>query len=214
LLAIDGGEFNTSDMRLVYDRAFTAEATMAIIEVHLPANPDTSEAEEVILDIIALKGGEFAGKTLLYKAFYLAHLYYWEKQEGVLTRYPVVSMPEGPGIDDGDELIVGLLRAGRITRYVEPYGPYQREVFKLVAQRPVDPTSKRQDAVRDALAFIGNKTARQVCDEIHEFSTSWKASNLGDQLPIYLDLLTSEQRAAVRGAAKEVDDLFRETFGE
>ena len=187
---------------------------MPIVQIQTPAIPDTASAEEIILDIIAVKGGRFESKTLLYKAFYLAHLYYWVKHEGVLSHYPIVRMPNGPGIEQGDELIEGLVRSGRITRSVEPYGPYRTEVFTLVESRPIDPKSGRQDAVRDALAFIGTKTAKQVCDEIHEFSRSWRRGASGDELAIYLDLLTDDELVAVQTAAKEAGELLRQALGE
>ena len=179
-----------------------------------PAIPDRAAAEEVLLDIIAVRGGRFESKTLLYKAFYLAHLYYWEAQEGVLTKYPVVHMPEGPGLERGDDLISGLILSGRITKDVDEYGPFRTECFTLVDARPVDPRNPRQAAIRKALDFIGTKTARQVCDEIHERSKSWKRGHSGDELPIYLDVFTDEELATVWASGKEVDALFSEAFGD
>lgn len=182
--------------------------------IHIPAIPDRAAAEEVVLDILAVRGGRFASKTLLYKAFYLAHLYYWEENDGVLTKYPVVHMPEGPGIEHGDDLISGLISSGRLKKEVHAVGPYREEVFELLQPRPVDPSNPVQTAIRKALDFIGTKTARQVCDEIHERSRAWKQGGSGEDLPIYLDVFTDEEMDAVRSAQEETAALFRSTFGE
>lgn len=183
------------------------------VQFEVPAIPDRATAEEVILDIVAVRGGRFESKTLLYKAFYLAHLYYWEEHDGVLTHYPIVKMPNGPGLDDGDQLLAGLVSSGRLTREVEPFGPFHREVFTLVEPRPVDPGSARQEAIRKALAFIGTKSAKQVCDEVHEFSKSWQNGASGAELPIYMDLLTDADMGKLKEASSEVSDLFNRAFG-
>lgn len=185
---------------------------MPVIQVQIPDIPDRAAAEELLLDIIAIKGGRFESKTLLYKAFYLAHLYYWEDNDGVLTHYPIVRMPNGPGLDRGDELLAGLVKAERLTRDIEPFGPYRTEVFTLVEPRAIDPSSPRQEAIRKALAFIGNKTATQVCDEIHEFSKSWKRGASGDELSIYLDLLTDVDLQRLDEASDEVGKLLKQAL--
>ena len=57
-------------------------------------------AKQVICAIVEAAGGKLEGQVRLYKAFYYAHLYCWENAaEGVLTDYPIVRMPNGPGID-------------------------------------------------------------------------------------------------------------------
>jgi hypothetical protein len=184
------------------------------IQTSTPAIPDRAKAEEVLLDILAVRGGRFAGKTLLYKTFYLAHLYFWEENDGVLTQYPVVHMPEGPGIDQGDDLIAGLIGTGRLKREVASDGPYREEVFELLQARPVDPSNPVQHAIRLALDFIGTRNARELCDEIHKRSTAWKRGHSGDELPIYLDVFTDEELGAVRKARQETEALFRAAFGE
>ena len=51
---------------------------------------DTDRAKRVLVELIRAAGGEWTGKTRLYKAYYLAHLYYAETESGFLTNWPVV----------------------------------------------------------------------------------------------------------------------------
>lgn len=177
------------------------------------ADPDTEIAKQVILDIIAAKGGRFAGKTLLYKAFYLAHLYYWRDSKGLLTGYPIVRMPKGPGIDRGDDLIHQLIADGRIVLGSRPVGPYEETVFALADTYRIDPSDPRHQAVVSALEWIGDKTAKEVCELIHEFSRSWQQATDGAVLPIYIDLLSEEEYRLTQVAGAETDELFRAAFG-
>jgi hypothetical protein len=60
---------------------------------------DVDRAKRVLVDLIRAAGGEWRRKTRLYKAYYLAHLFYAEAETGDLTNWPVVKMPYGPGIE-------------------------------------------------------------------------------------------------------------------
>lgn len=179
-----------------------------------PADPETENAKQVILDIIAAKGGRFAGKTLLFKAFYLAHLYYWLQAKGILTDYPIVKMPNGPGIDRGDDLLLQLLTEGLITQEYRQNGPYQETVYVLAKPYPVDPTDPRHKAALDAIDWIGERTAAEVCRIIHDFSRSWQRASDGEILPIYLDLLSEEEYQKMKQPDGEIDEILRIALGE
>lgn len=184
-----------------------------MVVVQLPRDPAADAAEEVLLDIIASKGGRYESKTLLYKAFYLAHLFYWEQHEGVLTKYPIVKMPQGPGIDDGDLLIQHLINRDLISREIERKGPYRCEVYALKAPREINPDNPQQMAVRAAVDFLDGKSASEASAWIHEFSRSWQAAGSGEQLDIYLDVLTDEEYAQVQQASVAAGRLVRDVFG-
>ncbi len=179
----------------------------------LTREPAAEAAEEVLLDILAIKGGRHESKTLLYKAFYLAHLFYWGEHDGVLTKYPIVKMPQGPGIDAGDALIQGLIDRDLVHREIERKGPYRCEVFTLRVKREIDPENPRQQAVRAAVDFLGDKTAAEVSSWIHEFSRSWRDAPSGAELNIYLDLLTDEEFERVQRSSIEAAQLVRDAFG-
>ena len=70
---------------------------------------ELDRAKQVLVELIRAAGGEWTGKTRLYKAYYLAHFYYAETEPGYLTNWAVVKMPYGPGIECGDELLNELV---------------------------------------------------------------------------------------------------------
>ena len=90
-------------------------------------------AKQVILHILKRAGGSL-GKSKLFKAFWLAHLFYAKDSPGYLSGWKIVRLPHGPGIDKGDELILQLKKCGDIALDHEPKGPYLETVCKLVDQ--------------------------------------------------------------------------------
>src|SRR5262249_644234 len=95
------------------------------------ASPD--RAKGVILEILRQAGGSL-GKTKLFKAFWIAHLYYSKMAPGYLTDWPIVRMRKGPGIEDGERLLVELIRSGDINRKYEPRGPFTEINCQLTKQ--------------------------------------------------------------------------------
>ncbi|MBP87557.1 MAG: hypothetical protein CMJ64_12665 [Planctomycetaceae bacterium] len=60
---------------------------------------EKDRAKRIIIEIIRQADGSFERKTNLYKAFYHAHLKYAADNPGYLSKWPIVRMPRGPGID-------------------------------------------------------------------------------------------------------------------
>lgn len=175
--------------------------------------PETSEqAKQVILEIIATSGGRLAGKTRLYKAFYLAHLYYWENTCGTLTDHSIVRMPMGPGIDDGDLLIAELEAEGRIKISWQFNGPYKEQVLEIAQPVQLDPNDPRFKAIEEAVKWIEGKTAAELSNITHEHSRSWREGCDGDVLDIYVDLLEDCEYERVKEAVSQADDLLAEAF--
>src|SRR5262249_11867399 len=73
-----------------------------------------TRAQDVILEILRSADGEWTGKARLFKAFYFAHLYYASERPGRLTDWPIVRMPQGPGIDRSEELFEELKEQGQL----------------------------------------------------------------------------------------------------
>lgn len=170
---------------------------------------DRQAAKEVILDLIEAAGGTLHGATRLHKAFYLAHLIYWQNGEGVLTDYPIVRMPRGPGIDAYRGLIRELREDGKIEEGSQPVGPYPETFFKLTERRKLgkDP---RGEAIKKAWSLVKKKTGKELSDFIHDQSEEWQKASDGEELSIYQDLVPDAEREAIRvslGAfLKEVAD--------
>ncbi len=166
-------------------------------------------AQEVILAIAEQSpGNEIEGKGRLYKAFYIAHLFYHVKTGRMLTDWPIVRMPNGPGINGFDELMSGLIAAGKMQIVPTTVGPYPSSKFRAVhCDQPAQLNAMALDAIREAVQYIEGKNFAQLSDITHEFSRSWNAARDGDVLPIYLDLLTDDEYQASVTSATETNDL-------
>ena len=121
----------------------------------------------MICDIIAAAGGKLVGKVRLHKAFYYAHLYYWQRGTGVLTSYPVVRLPFGPAIDEGPTLLAELVHEGKLRISTQPIGPYKESVFELTQSFQIDPTDVRFQAIEVAVEQVKSKTAVELSEETH-----------------------------------------------
>ncbi len=158
-------------------------------------------AKDVVCDILAAAGGRIVGKVRLYKAFYAAHLIYWKTGAGTLTDYPIVRMPQGPGIDNGSALLSELADAGRIRLSTEPNGPYTEHVFELTQDWQLRQTDPRHQAVAQAVQWIDGRSAASLSEETHLYSRSWRDSADGDELDIYADLLDDDEDGQLRTMA-------------
>ena len=147
------------------------------------------QAKQLICDIIGAAGGRLVGKVRLHKAFYYAHLYYWQRGSGVLTSYPVVRLPFGPGIDHEPSLVTELVRDGKLHVAWQPNGPFKEAVFELTEPFQIDPNTSRYRAIEEAVDLVKSKSAVELSEESHVFSRSWQAGQLGQELDIYSDLL-------------------------
>src|SRR5437667_5852958 len=95
--------------------------------------PNRERAKRLILEILRQSEGGL-GKTQLFKAFWLAHLYYSKNARGYLTDWPIVRMPNGPGIDQGDSLLLQLIHSGDVVRTYEAVGPFTEINCRLAKQ--------------------------------------------------------------------------------
>ena len=175
-------------------------------------SPDKDAAKRVICQILAASGGKLAGKTRLYKAFYFAHLYYWRDNTRFLTDYPIVRMPHGPGIENGDQLVNDLVSEGRIRVTRQPIGPYTEAVYELAQKFEVDPTDPQYLAVEEATQFVKDRTAAELTELTHEYSRSWQNIQSGDELDIYFDLLNDEEYERLKARSAEVRQLVKGVF--
>jgi len=182
-----------------------------------PDAKDRKLAEQVILEIARQSpGDEIIGKTRVFKAFYLAHLFYADEFPGYLTEWPIVRMPHGPGVEGFDELIAALVRSGILEAETTRVGPYPstkyRATKKGLQQRELSDNAVK--AVRQAVEFIEGKTGAQLSDITHEFSISWNEAKDGVELNIYKDLLDDEEHAKMKGAVADLDTELEEAWGQ
>ncbi|KAL8814469.1 MAG: hypothetical protein Q9191_008546 [Dirinaria sp. TL-2023a] len=172
------------------------------------------QAKELVCTIIAVTGGELHKKVALFKAFYYAHLFYWQEHQEALTDHPIVRMPQGPGIDDHTSILRELEGEARIEIRREPYGPYQEYVYKLKSPFTIDPGSPHHTAVERAVKWVQGKSAMELSEEAHDYSRSWQIGQDGQELNIYIDLLDDaeyvEMNRRLRASEEMVNDVFAE----
>ena len=175
-------------------------------------NQDKELAKAIVVEIIRQAGGTLENKTNLYKAFYHSHLWFARKNTGYLSNWPIVRMPNGPGIDNFDNLLGELIAEGFLkTQQVKKGG---RSAFKFVAsKKQLSPGLLPEgavDAIREGVAEVKGKTAAQVSDASH--NRAWRAAPNGGEMNIYADLLTEEEHAHLVGefrkASKVVDEIW------
>ena len=189
---------------------------MAPLESHNQDARNRELAELTILEIAKQSSGdEITGKIRLFKAFYFTHLFFACDFPGLLTEWPIVRMPHGPGIEDFDQLIDRLVKHGALETADVKVGPYPSTRYRATGQAPpYDPLSPDAlSAIRTAIEFVANKTGAQLSDLTHEFSISWMEANDGEELSIYKDLQDTEEHAELKAAVDELDSELDRAWG-
>lgn len=175
------------------------------------------DAKRVVVEIVRAAGRRMNGRVRLFKAFYAAHLFYWEKGLGTLTDHPIVHMPNGPGIDNGDAIIAELEEEGRLSVTERMVGPYKEDVFSLTptSVRSVSTLDSNQAAaIRDAVAWVKGKTASQLSAETHALSRSWNATCDGAEMNVYLDALSEAEFERIRKNVNRAEERVRAAFAD
>jgi len=153
-----------------------------------------TNAQRVILELIRHAGQTWDGKTKLFKAFYFAHLYYASKEPGLLTDWPIVRTPQGPGIDKSQPLLQGLVKNGYLTIESIQEGPYPEYRYCLSEKAAAEPplAEDARAAIKAAADFVLPKTASELSQLTQERSRSWLQAKDGDLLDIYIDLIPED----------------------
>src|SRR5580698_7436602 len=98
-----------------------------------------TDAQRVVVEIIRQAGGTWDGKTKLFLAFYFAHLYYAGHEPGILTAWPIVRLPQGPGMDKSAMLLQGLVKSGYLLIERIQEGPYPESRYRLTDKARTEP---------------------------------------------------------------------------
>jgi hypothetical protein len=169
----------------------------------LSQKPDTDKAKNIICALVHREGGRFEGKTRLTKAFWRAHVYHYRKGSGLLSKYPIARLPEGPAIDNLDQLLIALEREGRIEITDQTSGRYLETVIILRSEAPTL-REDEEDAVSDAIRWVKDKSAAQVADESHKLSWGWQRRRTGDIIDVQFDGLDYEEVEELQAEAKKI----------
>jgi hypothetical protein len=166
-----------------------------------------TDAQRVVLELIRSAGGTWDGRAKLSKAFYFAHLYYAAAAPGILTAWPIVRTPQGPGIHNGSVLLQGLAKYGYVTVEKTREGPYPDWRYRLTAKANAEPPlpEDARAAVQAAADFVTLRTAAELSQMTHERSRSWREAKDGDLLDVYIDLIPDEEYEANQEQLTELD---------
>jgi hypothetical protein len=175
--------------------------------------PNQERAKQVILEVLKQAGGSIS-KAKLNKAFWLAHLYYAKENPGYLSDWPVVKMPNGPGIGRGEGLLYELKAAGQIAQEYEDDGPYLSIRCRLAngAQDSGLPPAAKE-AARKAVAYVTPRSATDLSEWSYGVSRSWRDKQDGDELDIYADLIPDDVFEEQQRELNALNQAYRELFG-
>jgi hypothetical protein len=175
-----------------------------------------TDAKRVILELIRKADGELTGKTRLFKAFYFAHLIYFEKNPGLLTNWPIARMPQGPGIHKSEELFQQLEIDGYLTIERTHENIYPEYRYRLTP-KAVEIGSLPDDAdqaIQRAVDFVKDKSASQLSQLTHEYSRSWIEGKSGDILDIYIDFIPDDEYERRKAQLAVLEIELNEVLGE
>jgi hypothetical protein len=174
---------------------------------------ERDRAKQVILHILRQAGGSL-GKSMLFKAFWLAHLFYANKSAGFLSGWKIVRLPYGPGVDKGDELILQLKKCGDIALEHEPRGPYSETICKLVKQDSLkDLPTGGIEAIDSAVGVISrHDSVTQISEWSHEASRSWSTTPNGSELDIYSDLIPDDVYYERKQKLEDLNNVYHDLF--
>lgn len=161
---------------------------------------ETKRAKRIIVELVRQAGGQFQNKTNLFKAFWKAHLAYAADNPSYLSTWPIVRMPNGPGIGEFDLLLSEMLADGWLAIDETEVGPYRAMVFSLGPNCPPPSLPAAAiEAIREGIKAVDGKTAAAVSDQSHRQSRVWREAKDGEELDIYLDLLDDAELDRLEG---------------
>lgn len=176
--------------------------------------PDKTRAKQIVAEIVRLHGGDVPAKTSLCKAFYFAHLYYAKEAAGYLSDWPIVRMPNGPGIHEADELLAEMVDEGTLGLRQVTVGPYDAVSYRLLKNSIFEALSVDEiEAIKAGVDFVRDKTAGELNNITQEFSRSWRMATDGDELNIYIDLEPEDVYRRRMKGLKKFDRAIAEMIG-
>jgi len=180
------------------------------------SDSERSRAKRVIAEIIRRSGGKLVGATKLHKMFYWAHRYYSEMAPGFLTEWPIVRMPNGPGIDSSRSLLGELVMDGVLDVQQSTGEHFTPTIYRLTGG-PIPGESLDEiahQAIGRAVDHILPMTATQASEEAHRESRSWREAWDGQPINIYIDHIPDEEYRSRRRELRELKDEIAAAFAD
>lgn len=151
---------------------------------------ETKRVKKVIVELVRQNGAPIRNKTELFNAFWKSHLHFAAQQTGYLSTWPMIRTASGVAIKDFDYLLSELLADGWLALNEAQVDTVWSIVIAL---GPSAPASSLPDA---AIRAIRDAVQGKVDDgpSSHRESRVWQDAKDGEELDIYLDLMSTEDR--------------------
>jgi hypothetical protein len=150
------------------------------------------KAKAIIVEIVRQCGGSLVNKTNLYKAFWKSHVAAVSSGE-LLSVYPIVKMPRGPGIDNFSHLLAELVLEDAID-FEDQQAEFDSFQIRLIRDDAYADTLSEEDkaAIAAGVEYVRGKTAHQVSVQAYADSRVMAATPTGRLLDIEMDAMSDE----------------------
>ncbi|MEW4530975.1 hypothetical protein [Maioricimonas sp. JC845] len=167
------------------------------------AEQSKEQAKDIIVEIVRQAGGMLRNKTNLFKAFWRAHVAYAATTGRNLTEWPIVRMPNGPGIDKFHVLLGELVSAEVLAADQVEYnhGRSWGFVFRLVSDACPEMGAEAAEAVAQGVQYVDGKRAATVSEASHFHSRAWARAAEGAELDVFLDAMSPDEFEQMKAEA-------------
>lgn len=170
---------------------------------------EKDRAKAIIVEIIRQAGGTFQKKTNLFKAFWQSHVAYAREHHKDLSNWPIVRMPNGPGIDRFEILLGELMTEGAVEIEEVDFGNNRIGLrFHALPEFSVDLEPEAVEAIKAGVQYVDGELAVSVSEKSHVESRAWNAARDGHELDVTLDAIPEDEYQAM----KKKFQSRRETF--
>jgi hypothetical protein len=170
-------------------------------------------AKQIILQILNQDEDGALHKSRIFKAFWLAHILYAKKNPGYLSGWKIIKLPNGPGIDRGEQLILELSNAGAIRVAHREKGVHTETICMLAKNPPEHLLSKEaMAAIRSAYNIVKKESVSKISHWSHQYSRSWNLASMGSELDIYNDHIPDEVYEERKQTLREMKEAYNDLF--
>ena len=172
-------------------------------------------AKEVILEILRVADGEWSGKVKLHKAQVTSRFtfYYANEHPGFLTDWPIAKLQHGPGIQEDDTLIRGMVDEGLLEVERVHEGPYPEYRYRLTEKEVNEFRDSRYAhlAIEKATLFPGDRWfPRSLPTSVR---VPGNEAQMGEVLNIYIDTIPDDEYQRRQRQMKELSKKLAGIFG-
>ena len=173
---------------------------------------DREKAKAIITTILNLSdGGKVKGVARLNNIFYVAHLFHWKDEVGVLSDYPIISTHNGPGIYELHKLADELYHEKII--YLgsdESNGLFKDHVYAASDYQPYTLLTKDElRSIRKAVEWTEKRSDIELSYEVRR--RSWYHAAVGEEMGIYIDLIRDKEYQEMKERQARIKKMLEDT---